>query len=76
MTQVWDFVMQKWHSQFQTMPNSKDANKQLHDACPALHVGLYKLAWRLPLIGNGNVFKKPTALYYLVSVHLIQLKKC
>jgi hypothetical protein len=26
-----------WHSQFQTMPNPMDANKQLHDACPAFH---------------------------------------
>jgi hypothetical protein len=34
------------------MPNSLDANKQLHDACPALHL---KIAQRL-LFGNGNVF--------------------
>jgi hypothetical protein len=36
-------------TQFQIMPNSMDANKQLHDACPALHSNLLS-ACRLVMV--------------------------
>jgi hypothetical protein len=45
-------------SQFQTMPNSMDANKQLHDGCPALHSNLlsaYRLVMVTSLSGGVNL---------------------
>jgi hypothetical protein len=37
LANVFNFWTKQHGSQFQTMPNSMDANKQFHDACPAFH---------------------------------------
>jgi hypothetical protein len=49
------WTKQKWHSQFQSMPNSMDANRQLHDACPALHSDLLSTCCLLMVTSLSNL---------------------
>jgi hypothetical protein len=43
------------HSQFQTMQNSMDANKQLHDACPASHSNLLSVCRLVMVTSLSNL---------------------
>jgi hypothetical protein len=63
----------KWHSQFQNMPNSIDANKQLHDACPALHSNLFSVCRLVVVTSLSNL---TAHLSGKCALHTVQLKKC